>query len=62
MPITIDPDLLDDYLMVYNYIIGTAASNSLTGTAGRDHIDGKEGNDYLYGERQRRLADRRMRQ
>jgi Ca2+-binding RTX toxin-like protein len=50
MPITIDPDLLDDYLKVYNPIIGTAASEALYGTAVRDRIDGKEGNDYLYGD------------
>ena len=47
MPITIDPDLLDEFLQLYNPIIGTAASEAQYGTGVRDRIDGKEGNDYL---------------
>ena len=47
MPILIDPDLLDEFLQLYNPIIGTAASEALYGTGVRDRIDGKEGNDYL---------------
>ncbi len=57
MPITIDPDLLDDYLEIYNPIIGTAASDSLYGTAvPRPHR--RQGRQRLpLRRRRRRLAD-----